>query len=104
MYNQFVLYRCVASNNIGNKRREEQSEAITLDITGPPQITSTLSDVSGVMGREVEVRAEFCSDPGPIRVTWNWEQIKLPAGNEYGGKASKMSSSVATIELDSAQQ
>ena len=100
VYNQFVLYRCVASNNIGNKRREEQSEAITLDITGPPQITSTLSDVSGVMGREVEVRAEFCSDPGPIRVTWNWEQIKLPAGNEYGGKASKMSSSVATIELD----
>ena len=38
----FVLYRCVASNNIGNKRREAQSEAIALDITGPPQITSTI--------------------------------------------------------------
>ena len=45
--NRFVLYRCVASNNIGNNRREAQSEAITLDISGPPQITSTLRN-SGV--------------------------------------------------------
>ena len=45
--NRFVLYRCVASNNIGNNRREAQSEAIALDISGPPQITSTLRN-SGV--------------------------------------------------------
>ena len=43
------------------------------------------------MGREAEVRAEFCSDPGPIRVTWNWEQIALPAGNEYGGELHSLS-------------
>ena len=45
--NQFVSCRCVASNNIGNNRREAQSEAIALDISGPPQITSTLRN-SGV--------------------------------------------------------
>lgn len=49
--NWFVFYRCVASNNIGNKRREAQSEAITLDITGPPQITSTLRN-TGVKSLE----------------------------------------------------
>ena len=49
-------------------------------------MTPSVRDVSGVMGREAEVTAEFCSDPGPIRVTWNWEQIVLPAGNEYGGE------------------
>ena len=37
------------------------------------------------MDREVEVRAEFCSDPGPIRNTWNWDQVALPSGNEYQG-------------------
>ena len=45
--NRFVSYRCVASNNVGNNRREAQSEAIALDISGPPQITSTLRN-SGV--------------------------------------------------------
>ena len=80
------MNRCVASNNIGNQRREAQSEAIMLDISGPPQITSTLRAVTGVMGREAEARAEFCSDPGPVRVTWNWGEVKLPAGNEYGGE------------------
>ena len=102
VYNRFGLCRCVASNNIGNKRREVQGEAITLDSTGPPQITSTLRDVSGVMGREVEVRTEFCSDPGPIRVTWNWEQIALPAGNDYEGEASITSSSKVRTRLSQA--
>ena len=69
-------------------------------------MTPSVSDVSGVMGREAEVMAEFCSDPGPIRVTWNWEQIVLPSGNEYGGELRGdesllliMSSLKASIEL-----
>ena len=35
------LYRCVASNTIGSARREAQSKPIRLDVTGPPQITTT---------------------------------------------------------------
>ena len=33
-YTDQGVYRCVASNNIGNKRRELQSEPITIDVTG----------------------------------------------------------------------
>ena len=43
-------------------------------------------EVSGVMGQDVKIEAEFCSDPGPIRNTWNWDDIVLPSGNQYEGK------------------
>ena len=77
-------YRCVASNNIGNMVREQQSEPISIDVTGAPQITSEVSQVTGTMSQQVEIVAEFCSDPGPIRNTWNWDNIVLPSGNSYG--------------------
>ena len=35
---------------------------------------------------QVEVVAEFCSDPGPIRNTWAWDEVVLPSGNQYGGE------------------
>ena len=38
------------------------------------------------MGQDVKIEAEFCSDPGPIRNTWNWDDIVLPSGNQYEGK------------------
>ena len=53
---------------------------------GPPQITSEVVEVAGVMGQQVEVVAEFCSDPGPIRNTWAWDEVVLPSGNQYGGE------------------
>ena len=37
-YTDQGVYRCVASNNIGNKRRELQSEPITIDVTGKGSI------------------------------------------------------------------
>jgi len=77
------VYRCVASNNIGNNIRELQSEPITVDVTGSPQVTSDEREVTGTMAQSVEIFAEFCSDPGPIRNTWQWEGIVLPSGNQY---------------------
>ena len=56
-----------------------------LTFLGPPQIISEVVEVFGVMGQEVKIEAEFCSDPGPIRNTWNWEDIVLPSGNQYEG-------------------
>ena len=35
---------------------------------------------------QVEVVAEFCSDPGPIRNTWAWDEVVLPSGNQYQGE------------------
>ena len=56
-------------------------------LSGPPQITSEVVEVAGVMGQQVEVVAEFCSDPGPIRNTWAWDEVVLPSGNQYGGES-----------------
>ena len=55
-------------------------------VAGPPQITSEVVEVVGVMGQQVEVVAEFCSDPGPIRNTWAWDEVVLPSGNQYQGE------------------
>ena len=78
-------YRCVASNTIGGQTRELQSDLITLDVTGPPQISSKASRAEGVLGDLAELEVEFCSDPGPIRNTWQWGEVILPSGNNYQG-------------------
>ena len=79
-------YRCVASNSIGGHTRELQSDLITLDVAGPPQISSLASKAEGVLGDQAELEVEFCSDPGPIRNTWQWEEVILPSGNNYQGQ------------------
>ena len=44
------------------------------------------NEVAGVMTGSVEIVAEFCSDPEPIRNTWQWDDIVLPSGNQYEGE------------------
>ena len=78
-------YRCVASNTIGGQTRELQSDLLTLDVTGPPQISSQTGRAEGVLGDLAELEVEFCSDPGPIRNTWQWGEVILPSGNNYQG-------------------
>jgi len=43
--------------------------------------------------------AEFCSDPGPIRNTWAWDEVVLPSGNQYeGGKFEAQMDSISGRE------
>ena len=80
-------YRCVASNTVGGQTREQQSDLIRLDVTGRPQISSQASQAEGVLGDQAELQVEFCSDPGPIRNTWQWGEVILPSGNNYQGQS-----------------
>ena len=80
-------YRCVATNTIGGQTREIQSDLIRLDVTGPPQISSQVSKAEGILGDQAQLQVEFCSDPGPIRNTWQWDQVILPSGNNYQGQS-----------------
>ena len=89
-------YRCVATNTIGGQTREIQSDLIRLDVTGPPQISTEVSKAEGVLGEEAELQVEFCSDPGPIRNTWQWEEAQygeviLPSGNNYHSESLSLS-------------
>ena len=45
-----------------------------------------MGDVVGVNGGDVRLEAEFCSDPLPLRNTWQWGGTVLPAGSELDSK------------------
>ena len=60
-----------------------------MNVTGAPQVTSDKREMTGTMAQSVEIVAEFCSDPGPIRNTWQWQGIVLPSGNQYQGRSNQ---------------
>ena len=90
-------YRCVASNTVGGERREAQSGLISLDVSGPPQVTAQQDKAEGVLGDQAELKVKFCSDPGPIRNTWQWDDVILPSGNTYQGKITSHLTSDTTL-------
>ena len=57
-----------------------------LEVAGAPLVSRTIQEVVAVSGRDVSLEAEFCSDPVPLRNTWQWGSVVLPAGSELGGK------------------
>ena len=79
-------YICMASNSIGGERREVQSEAVKLEVEGVPQVVKDVGEVTGIHGRDVRLEGEFCSDPLPVKSTWEWEGVVLPAGSEVDGR------------------
>ena len=79
-------YRCVAINVIGGARREVQSEAVKIEVTGVPQVVKQVGEVVGIHGSDVRLEAEFCSDPVPVENTWEWGGVVLPAGSEVDGR------------------
>ena len=79
-------YSCMASNSIGGERREVQSDVVRLEVAGVPQVVKEVGEVIGVNGRDVRLEGEFCSDPMPVRNTWEWGGVVLPAGSEVDGR------------------
>ena len=79
-------YICVAFNTIGDKRRETQSSPIKLEVSGVPQVLKNVGDFVAVNGHDVQLEAEFCSDPIPLVNTWQWDGIILPSGSEVYDK------------------
>lgn len=107
-YDDQGTYRCVATNTIGGQTREIQSDLIRLDVSGPPQISTEVSKAEGVLGEEAELRVEFCSDPGPIRNTWQWEEAQygeviLPSGNNYHSQSLSLSHRISLTSRYSLQ-
>ena len=79
-------YTCVASNTIGGKQKKVQSEVVTVQVKGVPQVKVEDGDVVGITGSEVTLEKEFCSDPVPLRNTWEWDGVVLPSGSEIEGR------------------
>ena len=53
---------------------------------GPPQVLNEVSSrfVSVERGDDAVVRAVFCADPRPIRVSWRWAAFQMEAGSGSG--------------------
>ena len=76
-------YVCEAVNMIGGEKRVVRSEVVKVEVEGVPLVTRMVSEVVAVSGRDVRLEAEFCSDPLPLRNTWEWEDVSLPAGSTF---------------------
>ena len=79
-------YICMATNSIGGEKREVQSDVVRLEVAGEPQVVKEVGEVMGIHGRDVRLEGEFCSDPVPVKNTWEWGGVVLPAGSEVDGR------------------
>ena len=80
-------YICLASNRVGGGKREVQSGVVRLEVAGAPQVVKKgKEEVTGVIGSDVELEGQFCSDPVPVRNTWEWGGVVLPTGSQIDGR------------------
>lgn len=59
---------------------------LSFTLAGPPQVLSEVSSrfISVERGDDAIVRAVFCADPRPIRVSWRWAAFQMEAGSGSG--------------------
>ncbi|CAH2237394.1 jg11249 [Pararge aegeria aegeria] len=82
-YTQHGRYTCIASNHIGLEERSHQSEAITLNVLGPP-VGEPMTTAHAWSGTEGRVQASVCADPPPRRAAWLWGSLRLDVPSHVG--------------------
>ncbi|KAJ8722248.1 hypothetical protein PYW08_004650 [Mythimna loreyi] len=82
-YDQHGRYTCVATNQIGLEDRTHQSEAVTLNVLGPP-VGAESGAAHAWSGNEARVSATVCADPPPLRAAWLWGSLRLDVPSQIG--------------------
>ncbi|XP_049694249.1 hemicentin-1 [Helicoverpa armigera] len=82
-YDQHGRYTCVATNQIGLEDRSQQSEAVTLNVLGPP-VGAQSGAAHAWSGGEARVWAAVCADPPPRRAAWLWGSLRLDVPSQIG--------------------
>ncbi|XP_071440087.1 kin of IRRE-like protein 2, partial [Hetaerina americana] len=107
---------CVATNVIGGEERAVQSEPISIQVVGGPQVLRRSSQTGGQnslgnynswlltsgaahdgrgeeeelvavpTGSMAEMRLVVCADPHPRAVAWEWGSVRLEAGDQPMGR------------------
>lgn len=80
-------YVCVVRNVIGGNERTVQSEAVSLQVVGAPQILQEGDngvEVVVTRGQDALLRLIVCADPRPRRTAWEWGSLQLEAGSGLG--------------------
>ena len=80
-------YVCKAINEINGETRSVQSDPITLEVTGAPQIMSPFDGMTIGEGQDATLWTRFCADPLPEQL-WHLggsgDNIILAAGTTHG--------------------
>ncbi|KAJ0176465.1 hypothetical protein K1T71_007644 [Dendrolimus kikuchii] len=82
-YTQHGRYTCVAINQIGLQDRTHQSEAITLNVLGPP-VGAESGTAHAWSGGESRLHTTVCADPPPRRAYWSWGSLRLDVPSTIG--------------------
>ncbi|XP_069682757.1 irregular chiasm C-roughest protein isoform X1 [Periplaneta americana] len=79
-------YVCKATNVIAGVERLVQSEAISVQVVGAPQVLrqSGGREVVVARGQDALLRLVVCADPRPRRAAWEWGSLQLEAGEDRG--------------------
>ncbi|GAB6027405.1 hypothetical protein CHUAL_001676 [Chamberlinius hualienensis] len=88
-YEQQGSYVCVAANTINQDTRSVQSQVVTIEVLGPPQVLPSLSSSTRLQverGVDAVIHITFCSKPPPLNVSWSWGSVRLTACEGTGGK------------------
>ncbi|XKL67784.1 hypothetical protein PGB90_003275 [Kerria lacca] len=79
-------YVCVVTNTIAGIERFVQSQPITLQVIGAPQVMrySEKHEVVAHRGENAVLSVVVCADPRPRRTAWEWGSLQLEAGAGIG--------------------
>ncbi|XP_021939888.1 hemicentin-1 isoform X3 [Zootermopsis nevadensis] len=79
-------YVCKATNMIAGVERVVQSDAISVQVVGAPQVLrqSGGREVVVARGQDALLRLVVCADPRPRRAAWEWGSQQLEAGADQG--------------------
>ena len=80
MKQNYLIFR--AYNNINGKERSTESDVVTIEVEGEPQLLD-VTNMEAAVGEDVVMKIVLCSDPPPLVNTWQWGGgVVLPAGGE----------------------
>jgi hypothetical protein len=84
-------YECRATNFISGQARTTNSDPISLQVVGAPQVLRPDAgyQVQVKRGESAILTLVVCADPRPRHVAWEWGSLRLEAGAGIGKKYSK---------------
>ena len=85
-YENEGMWRCSARNKIKGNERVTHSEPLRLEVSGRPLplVASNQPLIHAALGKEAELAVNYCADPPPLRLTWEWANMSLAEGGFQG--------------------
>lgn len=80
------MWRCSARNIIKDQERVTHSQPIRVEVSGRPLplVQNERQVINVGLGQDAELLVNFCSDPPPRKLVWEWGSLSLEQGEERG--------------------